>query len=124
VLVGRDRDQRQVVVEGHPEARGEVEPAGAHLADGDRDATVAGVAGRGHHRRARLVPQPDEGQAGLLRDRMQQRAQLAADDAEHMPHLLAEQDADQRLGARELQCHFAQSSAVNPLALTMGVQRW
>jgi hypothetical protein len=56
---------------------------------------------RGHHRPGGLVAHADEAHRVLPRQRVHQRRQLAADDAEGERHPLRRQHAHQRLGARE-----------------------
>ena len=86
VLVGGDQQRGEVVVECHAGAGGQVEAAGPHLAERDRDAAGAGKHCGGHHRARCLVAQAHEADSRCLRQRVQQRRQLAAGDAEGTWH--------------------------------------
>ena len=79
VVISKDGE---IVVEGGSDAGREIEPARSHLAKRHSHAAGAGENGSSHHRPCRLVAHPDVADALLAPDRMQERRELAAGDAE------------------------------------------
>ena len=99
MLVGGDGDQGKVVVERPAHTGGEIERSRPHFAQRQRNAPAAGVDRGGHHWPARFMAQAGKGEARLLVDRLQERRQLSADDAERMRYAFGHQSAHQRLCA-------------------------
>ncbi len=125
MLVGRDQQHGEIVVAGDAGAGGEVEPARSHFAQRHRHPSGAGIGCRSHHRAGGLVTDADIADARLARDGVQQRSQLAADDAEHERDLLGCQHPQQRLRARQFHAaKFPSTACARVSVFFASFNRW